>query len=348
MATKKQRYSSHIFDKQISQSSALDDDEEVKVVESENKTSQATPSPKQSPSSPNTTQSEKKKELIIGETLIGKTNVKINGEKLELEIYYGNFVKPMVYNEKTNQYEFKTYKKEQYLIMLEEFLNTLEGFEYRVPSQEEIEEACEKVKEKERAFLDKMKNAQQKTEPENNTVEEENLTEENKQPVESKGEQSQEDDKKELKYCGNVKSYKEEQMDKYRKKNFNPEQLHQIQLGLEAGLDVEYYAYENVPPEAMEKMRKKQQYDLGAVSEAKEKFNQDYSDEKEKLEEEILEKQEEPEKPKKDLTKAKEVGKAASSAIAIVIIGLLTVALCIVVVTILLQAFKEYSTGLFG
>ena len=346
MAIKKQRYNSHIFDKQVNQTSALDD-EEVKAVEPKGETNQTAPSPKQSPS-PNTAQSEKKKELIIGETLIGKTNVKINGEKFELEIYYGNFVKPMVYNQKTNQYEFKTYKKDQYLIMLEEFLNTLEGFEYRVPSQEEIEEACQKVKEKERAFLDKMKNAQQKTETENNTVENQEPSKDEKQPVESKGEQSQEDDKKELKYCGNVKSYKEEQMDKYRKKNFNPEQLRQIQLGLEAGLDVEYYAYENVPPEAMEKMRKKQLYDLGAVSEAKEKFNQDYSDEKEKLEEEILEKQEEPEKPKKDLTKAKEVGKAASSAIAIVIIGLLTVALCIVVVTILLQAFKEYSTGLFG
>lgn len=345
MAIKKQRYNSHIFDKQVNQTSALDDDEEVKAVEPKGETNQTAPSPKQSPS-PNTVQSKEKKELIIGETLIGKTNVKINGEKFELEIYYGNFVKPMVYNDKTNQYEFKTYKKDQYLIMLEEFLNTLEGFEYRVPSQEEIEEACQKVKEKERAFLDKMKNAQQKDVTENNTVENQEPPKDEKQLVESKGEQPQEDEK-ELRYCGNVKSYKEEEMAKYQLRKFSPAQLEQISLGLDAGLDVEYYAYENVPPEAMEKMRKKQLYDLGTVTESQ-KFGQDYSNENEELEKEILEKKEEPQKEKKDHSNLKAAGTAVSSALAIVIIGLITVALCIVVVTILLQAFKEYANGLFN
>ena len=357
MAIKKKRQSSHIFDNQVTHTSALDDEEDVEEVKPETNQPHSGPSPQEANSQPSfnaqPSQLPKKKELVIGETLLGTTKVKINNQKYELEIYYGNFVKPMIYNDKTEQYEFKTYKYDQYINMLNDFLNTLEGLEYKPPTKEEIEEACKIVREKERAYLDKLKNAQQKPASEEEEPKQEETPAEEKSLQDDKGEQSPQDkqEDKELNYCGNVKSYKYEQMAKYKNKGFNADQLEQISLGLDYGINVGYYAFVENPASSMEQARKQLQYDMdiSRQSEAKRRFNQDYSDEKEKLEKEVLEKEEEPEKPKEkmDLSGLKKAGTAASSVIAIVIIGLITVALCIVIVTILLQAFKEYTNGLF-
>ena len=54
-------------------------------------------------------------------------------------IYYGNFIRPMIND------QFKTLKRERYLKMLDDFLNSEEGSRYERPGEQEMLEAEEIV-----------------------------------------------------------------------------------------------------------------------------------------------------------------------------------------------------------
>ena len=82
------------------------------------------------------------KELIPGETLIGTKTGTIQGELRQIRIFYGNFINPMnIHNGK-----YIPIKKKEYLKILNEFLNSDEGREYRKPSEVEISEAFTEVR----------------------------------------------------------------------------------------------------------------------------------------------------------------------------------------------------------
>ena len=83
-----------------------------------------------------------KLQLIPGETLIGTMNGKfsnIDGKPRTMYIYYGNFIRPMIND------QFKTLKRERYLKMLDDFLNSEEGSRYERPGEQEMLEAEEIV-----------------------------------------------------------------------------------------------------------------------------------------------------------------------------------------------------------
>ena len=81
-------------------------------------------------------------ELIPGKTVIGKLEGTIDGEYTkDLGICYGNIADQVIND------EFKTLPKEVYMDMLNEFLNTEEGYKYRCPSEEESNQAIEEMKE---------------------------------------------------------------------------------------------------------------------------------------------------------------------------------------------------------
>lgn len=82
------------------------------------------------------------KPLLIGNTKIGTKRGMYNGKYRELSIYYGNFVKPMIGG------QFLTMEEPAYRKMLEEFLVSDEGRQYKIPTEEEYEEAKEIVKAK--------------------------------------------------------------------------------------------------------------------------------------------------------------------------------------------------------
>lgn len=82
------------------------------------------------------------KPLSIGNTKIGTKRGMYNGKYRELSIYYGNYVKPMIDG------QFLTMDESAYRQILEDFLNSDEGRQYRIPTEEEYEKAIEVVKDK--------------------------------------------------------------------------------------------------------------------------------------------------------------------------------------------------------
>lgn len=88
----------------------------------------------------------KLKKLEIGKTKIGSKRGMFHGEYREFSIYYGNYVQPIVNG------EFYEVNEDVYKNMLEDFLNTDEGREYKVPTVQEFEDASAIVKKKIRNF----------------------------------------------------------------------------------------------------------------------------------------------------------------------------------------------------
>ena len=76
-----------------------------------------------------------KMQLIVGKTLIGTKTGKINGEFKELDIYYGNYVLPLI------QEKFRVLKRDEYLRMLISFFFFFEGRIYERPTEEQIEQS---------------------------------------------------------------------------------------------------------------------------------------------------------------------------------------------------------------
>lgn len=323
------------------------------------------------------------KKLQIGETLIGTEQGKFNGHLTEFKIYYGNFIKPMVENPKTHEYEFKTLKEDVLKNILNEFLSSPEGSEYEAPSEEEIKEANRIVKEREEKYIEKLRQAKKPVEekdtneqkdvkstlvapmplqgeqPEKGILKnilskkkeqkhevEEIKTEENSSPK-TEAEQTKEEptivseDKvntEKLRYMDDEKSYTEQGMEKYRKMGFSNLQLEQIEMGLDNEVDVSYFAHIDFTPSQMETIRKKLQAETGVPNEARDKFNQDYFEEREKRNDEILSKEE---------ANNSSMLKAVGTGFAILVFSLVVVALLIMVITMLIKAFKTYSAGLF-
>lgn len=320
------------------------------------------------------------KQLKVGETLIGEEQGKFNGHPAEFKIYYGNFIKPMVENPETHEYEFKVLKDEVYRNILNEFLSSPEGYEYETPSQIDILEACRIVKEKEDKYIENLRQAKIEKQQNQQTVNQEAIKSEMASSLNIEGEQPKsiiqsmlpskkkqpkqdiEEEKEEpkaqetnieksnekvpveevntekLRYVDDVKSYTEMHMEKYRKMGFSQLQLEQIEKGLNNEIDVSYYAHVDFTPAQMETLRKKLQAEVGVPNEAKTKFNQDYFDEKEKRNDEILSESEE---------NNTSILKAFGTGLGILVFSLVVVALLIMVITILIKAFKTYSTGLF-
>ena len=88
-----------------------------------------------------------KLQLVPGETLIGTKTGKIGGEFRELDIYYGNYVLPLIRN------NFLVLKKDEYLRMLNGFLDSEEGKIYERPSEEQIEQSFVDAQQLQKKYL---------------------------------------------------------------------------------------------------------------------------------------------------------------------------------------------------
>ena len=88
-----------------------------------------------------------KLQLVPGETLIGTKTGKIGGEFRELDIYYGNYVLPLIRN------NFLVLKKDEYLRMLNGFLDSEEGQIYERPSEEQIEQSFVDAQQLQKKYL---------------------------------------------------------------------------------------------------------------------------------------------------------------------------------------------------
>ena len=98
------------------------------------------------------------KRLQVGKTKIGERTGKYEGQFVKFSIYYGNYSMPPVNG------EYVHLKKDKYLALLDEFLKSPEGEEYQRPTEEEIEEACLEVVNRElKAQQSKKAKAEQKT-----------------------------------------------------------------------------------------------------------------------------------------------------------------------------------------
>ena len=88
-----------------------------------------------------------KLQLVPGKTLIGTKTGKIGGEFRELDIYYGNYVLPLIRN------NFLVLKKDEYLRMLNGFLDSEEGQIYERPSEEQIEQSFVDAQQLQKKYL---------------------------------------------------------------------------------------------------------------------------------------------------------------------------------------------------
>ena len=102
-----------------------------------------------------------KLQLVPGETLIGTKTGKIGGEFRELDIYYGNYVLPLIRN------NFLVLKKDEYLRMLNGFLDSEEGKIYERPSEEQIEQSFVDAQQLQKKYLKDllMQKASETTQP---------------------------------------------------------------------------------------------------------------------------------------------------------------------------------------
>jgi len=102
-----------------------------------------------------------KLQLVPGETLIGTKTGKIGGEFRELDIYYGNYVLPLIRN------NFLVLKKDEYLRMLNGFLDSEEGKIYERPSEEQIEQSFVDAQQLQKKYLKNllMQKASETTQP---------------------------------------------------------------------------------------------------------------------------------------------------------------------------------------
>ena len=102
-----------------------------------------------------------KLQLVPGETLIGTKTGKIGGEFRELDIYYGNYVLPLIRN------NFLVLKKDEYLRMLNGFLDSEEGQIYERPSEEQIEQSFVDAQQLQKKYLKDllMQKASETTQP---------------------------------------------------------------------------------------------------------------------------------------------------------------------------------------
>ena len=102
-----------------------------------------------------------KLQLVPGETLIGTKTGKIGGEFRELDIYYGNYVLPLIRN------NFLVLKKDEYLRMLNGFLDSEEGQIYERPSEEQIEQSFVDTQQLQKKYLKDllMQKASETTQP---------------------------------------------------------------------------------------------------------------------------------------------------------------------------------------
>ena len=102
-----------------------------------------------------------KLQLVPGETLIGTKTGKIGGEFRELDIYYGNYVLPLIRN------NFLVLKKDEYLRMLNGFLDSEEGQIYERPSEEQIEQSFVDAQQLQKKYLKNllMQKASETTQP---------------------------------------------------------------------------------------------------------------------------------------------------------------------------------------
>ena len=102
-----------------------------------------------------------KLQLVPGETLIGTKTGKIGGEFRELDIYYGNYVLPLIRN------NFLVLKKDEYLRMLNGFLDSEEGQIYEHPSEEQIEQSFVDAQQLQKKYLKDllMQKASETTQP---------------------------------------------------------------------------------------------------------------------------------------------------------------------------------------
>lgn len=94
---------------------------------------------------------EEKKFLEAGITELGTVNGEYNGKFMTMKIRYGNSIFPTV--KKDGKEEFVHLKKEKYEEMLDAFLKSEAGKNYKRPPKEEIEKASLFVLNKEKEYL---------------------------------------------------------------------------------------------------------------------------------------------------------------------------------------------------
>ena len=87
------------------------------------------------------------KNLEVTKTKIGEKIGSYKGRYTIFSVYYGNYISPMIEN------EFVHLKEAEYEELLESFLNSEEGKEYKRPSEKEIREASAAVLNSEIFFL---------------------------------------------------------------------------------------------------------------------------------------------------------------------------------------------------
>ncbi len=100
--------------------------------------------------------------LEIGKTKLGEISAMApDGKYVNLSVYYGNYVYPMVGDE----YQHQT--QEAYIKLLKTFLDSEEGQQYLIPTQQEVNTACLVVANKEKEFMEK-RDAERKRQEEQN------------------------------------------------------------------------------------------------------------------------------------------------------------------------------------
>ena len=133
MATKKEKRNSRSIQKRAL-SDLFTSEMEAEIGIKQNKTKETETNADESATDPLREVTEEKLQLVPGETLIGTRTGKINSEFKELDIYYGNYVLPLI------QDKFRVLKKDEYLRMLNSFLDSEEGQIYERPTEKQIEQ----------------------------------------------------------------------------------------------------------------------------------------------------------------------------------------------------------------
>ena len=94
---------------------------------------------------------EEKKVLEPGKTVLGSIPASYDGKIAKMTVRFGNYIFPPI--KKGEKEEFVHLKVAEYRKLLEQFLNSPAGQQYKRPSEEEIEQASILVLNKENEYL---------------------------------------------------------------------------------------------------------------------------------------------------------------------------------------------------
>ena len=159
--------------------------------------------------------------LIPGETLIKTMDGFVEGQPMNIKVYYGNYILPMI-NER-----FRPLKPEVYQNFLEEFLESEEGKRYDRPSAEENKEALAEVKRVTEAYLKKQELLRSSNilEPGRTMPAAEEVPEQEK-PEEEK--------KEEPVFIDDIPSEEAKAVEFIKNKNYTRQQIREIRKGLDS------------------------------------------------------------------------------------------------------------------